>query len=352
MASICLLRHAHQLASRIPPTPFHTTPSHYSASVSSPEASPTNIASRFVSKFKSRQPEQRTQLLDSNQLQLFSLTLHRPHLYSDTSVLNAPPKPGTPIPPYYHYAYFTAPFLERNLDPDGTDRSYNPDPPFTRRMWAGGSVHWPGAPKGNFLRVGEEVTERTKVLSCQPKNVKNTGEAMLVVGVEKEFENKTGVAVVDRRNWVFREALDPHNLPTPTPRKPPLPESDLVADDETRSVRKYLQTPVTMFRFSALTFNGHKIHYSLPWCQEVEGHRNLVVHGPMNLVNMLDFWRDRRGNQVGDYPDQIEYRATNPLYAEEPYRIVMDAEDGEKVTKCEVISDDGTTCMKGSIRAF
>src|SRR5271168_4480777 len=56
--------------------------------------------------------------------------------------------------------------------------------------------------------------------------------------------------------------------------------------------RDFTQTPVSLFRFSALTFNGHKIHYSKEWCQQVEGHRDIVVHGPLNLINMLDFWRD------------------------------------------------------------
>lgn len=342
------IRHSLLSSGRIPFTcRFHTTRGNLQASPSSP----AEIASRFVSKFKSQPPEERKQLLDSNQLQLFSLTLHRPNLYNHTSVIDAPPKVGTPIPPYYHYAYFTAPFLERDLGSDGTDRSYNPDPPFTRRMWAGGAVHWPGAAKGNFLRVGQEVTERTKVLSCEPKVVKKTGEEMLVVFVEKQFENKDGIAVIDRRSWIFRAALDPNNLPLPTPRKPQISESELQTANGSRAVRKFLQTPVTLFRFSALTFNGHKIHYSLPWCQTVEGHRNLVVHGPMNLINMLDFWRDERGNREGDYPDQIEYRATSPLYAEEPYRIVMEAEGADILTKCEVRSDDGTICMKGTIKA-
>lgn len=97
--------------------------------------------------------------------------------------------------------YFTPAFLEGELGADGTDRSYNPESPFTRRMWAGGEVRWPRKDGGvlNPLRVGQEVRETTKVLSAEPKVVRKTGEEMVVVGVEKTFENEDGVAVVDRR---------------------------------------------------------------------------------------------------------------------------------------------------------
>ena len=113
-----------------------------------------------------------------------------------------PPAPGTPVPPGYHLVYFTPTFLEGELGIDGTDASYNPDAPFTRRMWAGGQVLWPRGEDGkgvNLLRVGQEVRETTRLLSAEPKIIKKTGDEMIVVGVEKVFENEDGVAVIDRR---------------------------------------------------------------------------------------------------------------------------------------------------------
>lgn len=327
----------------------------------SSSASAVEISDSFLHKFRDRPPTVRRQLLDANQLQLFSLTLNRPHLYpgSDNappSLESSSPKPGTPLPPGYHLAYFTVPILEQSLGLDGSDRSYNPDPPFTRRMWAGGSVHWPSASSGRLLRVGEEVTETTKVLSCEPKAIQKTGQTMLVVGVEKQFHNSHGdLAVIDRRNWIFREALDLNSPPAPVVKKPALPPAELPDGD---NVRRFNQSVVTLFRFSALTFNGHRIHYDKPWCQEVEGHRDCVVHGPMNLVNMLDFWRDKKFQKSGSvdveaqFPKEIKYRATNPLYAGEPYRIILDGHDGSKGhTDVQVMSDDGSICMKGSIQA-
>ena len=103
---------------------------------------------------------------------------------------------------------------------------------------------------------------------------------------------------------------------------------------------------MTLFRFSALTFNGHKIHYNLEWCREVEGHRGLVVHGPLNLINMANLWRDVKGGDA--IPRKITYRATSPLYAGEKYRIIMH-EEKDKVTEVKIVDSYGMTSMVGQI---
>src|SRR2546423_1749790 len=165
------------------------------------------VAEAFLSKFANGKPFIRTQFLDSNQLRLFSLTLNRPYLHQSTtgsSLEEQTPKAGTPLPPFYHLAYFTPAQLPGVLGLDGTDTSFNPSPPFTRRMWAGGSVSWPGAPQEHYLRIGDTVTETTKVLSCEPKKIKSNGEYMMVVSVVKEFRGSNdNICVADIRNWVF-----------------------------------------------------------------------------------------------------------------------------------------------------
>lgn len=75
-----------------------------------------------------------------------------------------------------------------------------------------------------------------------------------------------------------------------------------------------------------------------------------MVHGPLNLINQLDFWRDTRKEGESQVPASIAYRATSPLYAEEPYRIVLE-EQGEGKVKTTVYGLDGTVCMKGNIKA-
>ena len=117
--------------------------------------------------------------------------------------------------------------------------------------------------------------------------------------------------------------------------------------------RDFCQTDVTLFRFSALTFNAHKIHWSPDWCRRVEGHRNSVVHGPLNLINMLDLWRDTtRKDDASAVPKSIAYRVMSPLYVDEPYRILLDKDDTNEKTNCwraEIWDSFGKTSMKGSI---
>ena len=168
-----------------------------------------SIASSFLARFQSR-PQTRVQTLDANQLHLLSLTLNRPAAAAAAAgggggtpktEPEGPPAIGTPVPPGHHLVYFTPAFTEPSLGLDGTDTSYNPSAPFTRRMWAGGQVQWPRLENGrvNPLRIGQEVRETTRVVSAEPKVVRRTGEEMIVVGVEKEFGNQHGVAVLDRR---------------------------------------------------------------------------------------------------------------------------------------------------------
>lgn len=107
---------------------------------------------------------------------------------------------------------------------------------------------------------------------------------------------------------------------------------------------------MTLFRFSALTFNPHKIHYSLPWARDVEGHRDIVVHGPLNLISILDLWRDTKRQSATDhgllFPERISYRATSPLYAGDEYRIVL--EEGQE-TKVQILGPGGIA-MKAEIQ--
>ncbi|KAJ9654259.1 hypothetical protein H2198_006659 [Neophaeococcomyces mojaviensis] len=337
------------------------------SSTTSQQASfdPQVIVESFLSKFAKGQTFARKQLLDGNQLRLFSLTLDRPHIWTGSSsgpLEQEEPAKGTPLPAGYHLAYFTPAQLPGILGLDGTDASFNPDHPFTRRMWAGGSVHWPGAdPSGStkhYLKVGDVATEITRVLSCEAKTIRKTGETMLVVGVEKHFlDEKDNLCVVDKRNWVFRKALDPSRPAKIPPKAAELPRSEIEEQNQGMVVREFKRDVVQLFRMSALTFNAHRIHYDLPWATNVEGHRNVVVHGPLNQISMLDLWRDemvRAGKSTDSdgivFPKELSYRATSPVYAGEAYRILMPKDSLDKSeTEIQAVSNDGTTCMKGTM---
>jgi hydroxyacyl-ACP dehydratase HTD2-like protein with hotdog domain len=151
------------------------------------------------------------QLLDGNQLQKLALTLGRPSL-GGRLMTESPPPTGCPVPPGYHLVYFTPSDLENELGADGSDRSANPPGKFTRRMWAGGEMFWPAAlangDEAAVLKVGEEVEERTTLLSATPKHSSRSGD-MILVDVRKELWTPKGLAVTDKRSWIFRQELDP-----------------------------------------------------------------------------------------------------------------------------------------------
>lgn len=115
--------------------------------------------------------------------------------------------------------------------------------------------------------------------------------------------------------------------------------------------RKVSWSPVALFRFSALTFNAHMIHYNESWTRNVEGHPAVVVHGPLNLIGMLDYWRDVHGN--GKAPGEISYRALSPLYAGDEYTVRTDSvKDVETGRSWEIaVAKGDKLCMKGTMSA-
>lgn len=170
--------------------------------------------------------------------------------------------------------------------------------------------------------------------------------------------------MVGARNWVFRHEITERTSPPPKPDEKPLPTGMYISQHASSHLlnlytgtytRDVTQTEVSLFRFSALTFNAHKIHYSRDWCQNVEGHRDLVVHGPLNLINILDLYRDTNERSSPEaVPKSISYRAMSPLYVGEKYRIVLekdsDTKDRERPRwKAEIGDSYGKTGMKATI---
>ncbi|KAL6874799.1 hypothetical protein J3F83DRAFT_712766 [Trichoderma novae-zelandiae] len=281
----------------------------------------TEAASHMMERF-AHKVTKRSQYIDSNQLQKLAVTLGRPVLDGhDTRRMGVPA--GTPVPPAHHLVYFTPDDVEADLGADGSDRTFNAPAPFTRRMWAGGHVKFDTQ---NPLRVGDEAEEHTKLISAVAKTSRSAGE-MVLVEVEKKLYGSRGLTLVDTRSWVFRPVIQGQsnarggvalrvvdgNILAPSS------VSDVVVNENPFPIRKLSWSPVGLFRFSALTFNGHKIHYNEDWTRTAEGHPVVVVHGPLNVISLLDYWRDVHGEGTG--PDEISYRAVSPVYAGEEYQI-------------------------------
>ncbi|HZX88208.1 MAG TPA: MaoC family dehydratase N-terminal domain-containing protein, partial [Reyranella sp.] len=165
-----------------------------------------------------------------------------------------------------------------------------------RRMWAGSRFAFTGPP----LRVGQTIRRSSRIKSVEPKT--GTTGAMVFVTVEHTVSGPDGVSFVEDHDIVYREAAKPGE----TQREPkPAPT------DATWS-KRIMADPVLLFRFSALTFNGHRIHYDQPYVTGTEGYPGLIVHGP--LMGMVQIELARRANP-DKIPRSFEFRALAPVYA-------------------------------------
>jgi 3-methylfumaryl-CoA hydratase len=189
------------------------------------------------------------------------------------------PQDGTGLPPLAHWLYFLPQAPQHDLGPDGHPRrgGFLPPVPLPRRMWAGGrfEFHHP-------LRVGDEATRVSRILRVEAKTGRS-GELVFVT-VRHELGDARGLALAEEHDIVYRAAPAPAD-PVPVPQAAPRDEQF------TRTVHP---DPVLLFRYSALTFNGHRIHYDRSYCTDVEGYPGLVVHGPLIATLLVDLLRRER----------------------------------------------------------
>jgi hydroxyacyl-ACP dehydratase HTD2-like protein with hotdog domain len=279
------------------------------------------------------------------------------------------------IRPAEHLVFFTPRVSSSSLGDDGSDTTFNPPGGiFTRRMWAGGKMEWLGKDKGHQIRVGDRMWERTFVEEAELKKLSNGGE-MILVWVRKEFGiHKDTTLFNDRRSWIFQRALPTSSNAEPQKSAAITPKSDLSSLSPPEGLlypTLQYQTPANLFRYSALTFNAHAIHLSPPWAQQVEGHKGIVVHGPLNLSLLVRKWgREIAGwhlNEKGEFIDanpkekkqvlkSVDYRAKRPIYAEQPYWIGIQqsnsnepSADNEHKHTVVAVKPDGQIIMEATI---
>ena len=210
---------------------------------------------------------------------------------------------GDPLPPFFHQMYFWDPRPTQELGRDGHPWTggFIPDMGLPRRMWAAGRLAFHGA-----LLAGVKAERRSIVDSVTRKDGK-TGP-LAFVRIRHDILQRGGLALTEWQDIVYRQD------PTPGDAQPVAP---VAPNDEDRSlVRSFDST--ALFRYSALTFNGHRIHYDKPYAQEFEGYPGLVVHGPL-LAQMLMLLAEEA---LGRPMREFSYRATAPLF------------DGEEATFC------------------
>ena len=218
---------------------------------------------------------------------------------------DAEPVPGTAVPPLWHWLYFLPQPRRSEIGPDGHAKrgGFLPPVPLPRRMWAGGRLQWH---QGNPLVVGDVVQRSSRIESVKHKTGRS-GDLLFVL-VSHQIHNAAGLALSEEHDIVYRADPQPGDpVPLPQPAAKDAAWTIAVVPDD-----------VLLFRYSALTFNGHRIHYDRRYVTEVEGYPGLIVHGPLIATLLLDLLRK---NLPDARVERLEFRAVRPVFDIAPFQL-------------------------------
>jgi len=237
---------------------------------------------------------------------------------------------GTVLPPCWHWLYFLAPSRHGELGPDGhaARGGFLPPVPLPRRMWAGSRLEF-HAP----LCIGRRLRRVSTVKDVALKS--GRGGALVFVTVAHRVLDGETLCVEEEQDIVYRAAPQP-GAPTPTPK--PAPE------DATFS-RVIHPDPVLLQRYSALTFNGHRIHYDRDYCLHHEGYPGLVVHGPLLATLMLDLLRR---NDPGARVARFSFRAQAPIFDLHDFSVHGAPDPDGETVRLWVRRHDGALAMSAA----
>jgi len=214
------------------------------------------------------------------------------------------------------------------LGPDGhpTRGGFLPPVPLPRRMWAGGELEFIDP-----LRVGDEATRTSRISDVTVKSG-STG-TLCFVAVEHVITTSRGVAIRERHDIVYR---DIGGAPAAAPKAPPPPP---VAKHR----ESHVSDPVLLFRYSALTFNGHRIHYDRDYVTKVEGYPGLIFHGPMQAAFIVELAAKLHHGQP---PKELTYRGVQPLFEGTEFSVNANEKDGG--LELWIANAEGQPTMKGT----
>src|SRR4051794_28199578 len=236
------------------------------------------------------------------------------------------PQKGDPLPPLWHWLYFLPAARQSILGPDGHPArgGFLPPVPLPRRMWAGGrfTFHQP-------LRVDETIARTSTVKDITIKHGRN-GPLCFVL-MQHEISGPNGLALVEEHDIVYRDNPQPNEVPgAPKPvRTDGIWQRDIHPTDP------------LLFRYSALTFNSHRIHYDRRYVTETEGYPGLIVHGPLIATLLMDLLRRNTSQAVASF----RFRAVSPLFDIAPFS-VHGAPDGHGKAALWARSAEGNLAME------
>ncbi|HZR75216.1 FAS1-like dehydratase domain-containing protein [Bradyrhizobium sp.] len=235
------------------------------------------------------------------------------------------PKRGDAAPFATHWCLTPAIAPASEIGPDGHPKrgGFLPPVPLPRRMWAGGEVEF-----FDTLRVGDEVTRTSRIKDVNLKSG-STGQ-LCFVAVDHEYATSRGTAIRERHDIVYRDIT----TGSPAPAKSAAPPA-------AQHRETHLADPVLLFRYSALTFNGHRIHYDRDYVTKVEGYPGLIFHGPLQASLLIEFAAKLRGR----VPKKFVYRGLQPLFEGE---FSVNANDVDGGLETWTANTQGAPTMKGT----
>ena len=186
------------------------------------------------------------------------------------------------------------PMSELSQDGHPTRGGFLPPVPLQRRMWAGGELEF-----FDGLRVGDEVTRTSRIAEVTMK-AGSTGP-LCFVSVDHLVTTARGTAIRERQDIVYRDVSATPSTPSKPAAPPPMAQH----------CETHMADTVLLFRYSALTFNGHRIHYDRDYVTKVEGYPGLVFHGPLQASFIVEFAAKLHGGRA---PARLVYRGVQPLF--------------------------------------
>ena len=233
---------------------------------------------------------------------------------------------GDPLPPLWHWMYFLprAPWSKISTDGHPERGGFMPPIELPRRMFAGSRMTF-----HKLLTIGKPAARDGEVLKISEKSGKSGKLAFVTVRYRIEQDGE--LCIEEEQDIVYREPGSP--VPAPTPA--PFPEAP--AGSWTNSITP---DPVLLFRFSALTFNAHRIHVDRRYAMEEEGYPGLIVHGPLTAIQLADLVRHNQDRPI----TRFSFRGQAPLFDLAPYRLVGTPSEDNKV-ELQAQGPDGKTTM-------
>lgn len=240
-------------------------------------------------------------------------------LHHTLSLPGKPPVAGDPLPPFWHHIYFWQPRPPSDLGPDShvkTGTGLIPDLGLPQRMWAGGRLEF------HTPLITGTPAQKTSTVEGSTRKTGRSGPLAFVT-IRHEYRQDDQLCVTEHQDLVFKNFPGKGQKPKPQP-----------ARTNEQTCQSVTFSTTLLFRYSALTFNGHRIHYDVDYCRDVEGYSGLVVHGPLLAQSLIQMAQIRLGTLR-----TFAFRAHSPLMHFETAVLCQNGQD------LWVRGPDGRLCM-------